>query len=187
MGSDHEERFINKYAAKGYRLAYISPYRLMPPLEYRIYKFNDSDAAKLVYRIDNRKFEDTSDYENYMQLMKDDGWEFFKNNYSYTKNWYPEYYWFRERVTGDEDIYSDNESKLEARNRGYTRLLTISLMLLASYMVLLAANVYQPSSSQGIIGFIFGNWYPSALIAISVTMIIGKISIKVIQRKNPEI
>ncbi len=175
MTVENEERLINKYSKRGYLLNYIAPFRLMPPLEFRVYKFNVSKENNKVYKIDNRTFKNEADQQEYMQLMRDDGWIFFKNNYTFN-SWYTNYYWYRERISGDEDIYSDEESKLEANNRMFSHLLMFAVLLLFS-AVFPISNPNTANPSQTIVGMILSNWYLFGLMLITTISLIGKVVI----------
>ena len=176
MTLENEERFINKYSKRGYLLNYIAPFRLMPPLEFRVYKFNVSKENNSIYKIDNRTFKNGADEQEYMQLMRDDGWHFFENNYTFN-NWYRNYYWYRERVSGDEDIYSDEESKLEANNRMFSHLLMFAVLLLLFSVVFPISNTNSANSRQTIVGMILSNWYLLGLLLITTISLLGKIVI----------
>jgi hypothetical protein len=176
MTLENEERFINKYSKRGYLLKYIAPFRLMPPLEFRVYKFNVSKENNNIYKIDNRTFKNETDEQEYMQLMRDDGWHFFENNYTFN-NWYRNYYWYRERVSGDEDIYSDEESKLEANNRMFSHLLMFAVLLLLFSAIFPISNTNTANSRQTIVGMILSNWYILGLLLITTISLIGKIVI----------
>lgn len=113
-----------------------------------------------------------------MQLMRDDGWIFFKNNYTFN-SWYTNYYWYRERISGDEDIYSDEESKLEANNRMFSHLLmfAVLLLLLLFSAVFPISNPNTANPSQTIVGMILSNWYLFGLMLITTISLIGKVVI----------
>lgn len=185
MGSNEEEKFINKFSRRGYFLASIAPFRLMPPLEFRIYKFKVAQEPQLIYKIDDRTFENKADKDNYLQLMEDDGWQFFEHNYTYN-SWFQSYYWLKVRKTGDEEIYSDNESKLEAKNRACSRVLMFAIILLAFYATFPTGHSFQQNNGN-IWLFILSNWYPFALLFVTITMLIGKMSIKILQRIHREV
>lgn len=182
MTLENEERFINKYSKRGYFLNYIAPFRLMPPLEYRVYKFNVSQESNNIFKIDNRTFKSEADEQEYMQLMKDDGWNFFKNNYTFN-NWYRNYYWYRERVSGEEDIYSDEESKLEANNRIFSHLLMFAVLLLVFSVIFPISNTNTENSGQSIVDVILSNWYLLGLILTTTISLIGKVAIFVRRKK----
>ncbi|GAB2023017.1 hypothetical protein RyT2_20910 [Pseudolactococcus yaeyamensis] len=177
---ENEERFINKYSKRGYVLKYIAPFRLMPPLEFRVYKFSVAPEVNHIYRIDYRSFDEQEDEQEYKQLMQDDGWHFFKNNYT-LDNWYSNYYWYRERVSGDENIYSDIDSRLEASNRLFSRILMFSVLLLGFHIIF--PMPFTTNSSPSYLANIMRNWYPLGLLLTITIMIFGKLFI-FIQRRN---
>lgn len=181
MTLENEEKFINKYSKRGYLLNYIAPFRLMPPLEFRVYKFNVNKENNNIYKIDNRTFKNEADEQEYMQLMRDDSWYLFENNYTFN-NWYTNYYWYRERASGDEDIYSDVESKLEANNRMFSHILMFTVVLLVFSAFFPISNT-STHSRQTIVGMILSNWYLLGLLFITIISLVGKIVI-FFQRKK---
>jgi hypothetical protein len=156
----------------------------MPPLEFRVYKFSVAPEVTNIYRIDDRSFDKQEDEQEYKQLMQDDGWHFFKNNYT-ADNWYLNYYWYRERVTGDEDIYSDIDSKLEASNRLFSRILMFSVILLGFYVIF--PMPFTTNSNATYLETMMSNWYPLSLLLTITIMLLGKLIVFIQRRSSSSI
>lgn len=107
----YEERFINKQAQLGKKLVQISPFALFVPLDIRYYKFEKTKNTYL-FRSDMRSFESLEEAKEYVQLMKDDGWEYFKGNYHPGFWGIQSYYFFRINDKEADEIYSDQTTKL---------------------------------------------------------------------------
>lgn len=102
-----EEDWINNIIRKGYRLVYVNS-------KLGIYNFiEDADASHLV-RIDYRKFDNESEFMDYVTLFEDMGWKLIKN----TKN---DGVFYFELVSSefDDKIFSDQDSRAGIYKRLY--------------------------------------------------------------------
>ena len=98
---EEEEKYLNKMAKKGYRLEKIT----LPG----IYSFTKTEPEDMIYKIDFNP-QKKEDLAGYLQMFADYGWEYLQdlNEYSY----------FRKPAdVRDEDIYSDNDSRLDMIKR----------------------------------------------------------------------
>ena len=98
---EQEEIYLNKMAKKGYRLDKV----VIPGF----YFFTKTEPENMIYKIDFNPQKDDS-VEEYHQMFADYGWEYLQdmNEYSY----------FRKISDGtEEDIYSDNASRIEMIKR----------------------------------------------------------------------
>lgn len=177
MAKDQEEIFINRQAAKGYDLVSISPFRLMPPLETRFYNFKKTNGPRKIYRLDSRNFTDKESKQDYLQLMKDDGWTQFNNNYT-SNSLYNMYYFYHDYSSSKDKIFSDESRTLTSKESYYNRILIYSMILLAVYFMI--PSFHSTISSNNVISLVLSNWFPIIL----VITIIGSLILKVLIRKS---
>ena len=64
---EKEEKWLEKMAVEGWRLISVAPC---------VYKFQRSESEKVVFRLDYKMSSD-KDYQEYLMLFKDAGWELF--------------------------------------------------------------------------------------------------------------
>ncbi|WP_086347522.1 DUF2812 domain-containing protein [Candidatus Enterococcus clewellii] len=124
-----EENFINKQAQLGRKLVQISPFSLLVPLEIHYYKFEKTKDTYL-FKNDMRHFKTKEEQVEYLQLMADDGWELFKGNYTPDYWGMQSYYFFRVNTDRDNDIYSDQTTKLINNYNVASYFLMVSLIFL---------------------------------------------------------
>jgi hypothetical protein len=96
---DKEERYLKDMAKKGYRLkkhTFLS-----------FYQFEPMEPADMDYRIDYRAYFSKADYEEYLILFEDAGWEHIAGSrFSGSHYFLP-----KQGMSQAEDIHSDAESK----------------------------------------------------------------------------
>jgi len=119
---EKEEKWLNKMAKQGWELCGKS----------FIYEFRKVEPNNTTIKIDYRTFENNRDYEDYLALFKDSGWEHIAGSkYSGTQ------YFKTVDENGDADIFSDAPSKA-AR---YRRLSNMYLITAISYLPVLIALI----------------------------------------------
>jgi hypothetical protein len=114
---EKEEKWLEQMAADGWKLISVAPY---------VYKFQRSEPEKVVFRLDYKNTLD-KDYQEYLTLFKDSGWELFAT----FANWL----YFKIKPDNEEvpEIYNSGKAKAQK----YRRLLLGLVPLLPIYMVLL--------------------------------------------------
>lgn len=149
-----EENWLNKYAQKGYQLETITPFRLFVPLEIRIYKFKKTQYPNLHYKIDYRSFDSKEAFDDYLALLKEDGWEHFNQDFSYDNVTNALYFY---NVTDPEKVlFSDNQSQQERSYRASAALLKWSLLpFLAALFLPYYRNLPPANSFLSFIGRYF--------------------------------
>lgn len=116
---EKEEKWLNEMAQQGYRFVGKS----------MGYKFVPAEPEGAIIKIDFRKFAKKDDFEDYLALFEDSGWEHVSGTRS------SGYQYFRKiDDKGDEDIFSDADSKA-AR---YKRLSEMCLSVAYSFVPILA-------------------------------------------------
>ena len=110
---EEEEKYLNKMAKKGYRLEKIT----LPG----IYSFTKTEPEDMIYRIDFNP-QKKEDLAGYHQMFADYGWEYLQdmNEYSYFRK--PADVRDKDAdsdhdICRNEDIYSDNDSRLDMIKR----------------------------------------------------------------------
>jgi hypothetical protein len=108
---EKEELWLQKMAAEGWRLEFVAPY---------IYKFRRSAPEDVVYRLDYKLTLD-KDYEEYLNLFRDSGWELFAT--------YANWHYFRTNPQNHEipEIYNSCRAKAQKYRRLLFVLLPLSL------------------------------------------------------------
>lgn len=159
-----EEKFLNKIAAKGYRLKSITPFILMPPLEMRLYEFDPQNAKQLMYQIDYRSFSDKEEQEDYLQLLKDDGWQYFRGNHVQKSGLTETYYLFKERNEEQLGLFSDQESRINSENKYYSSVLISSILLLGVALIFKQYPTAADFSSLNALQIILKYWFISVLL-----------------------
>lgn len=181
MPKESEERFLNKQAAQGYTLVSIVPFNLIPPIEINYYTFEKVESEPLIYRVDSKKFESATDEQDYVQLLHDDGWKGFKGNSNTGNIFGNNYYFFREKNKyGENDIFSDEASRLDSKNAQYTTLLISSTVLLLLSLILFPfVPIFQESTSKNVVWFILKNLWTISLVITCIFSLVSKIIITI--------
>jgi hypothetical protein len=122
---EKEEAWLSQMAQSGWHL--------QSPSWPGYYEFAAGEPRNDVYRLDY--ITNSKDYQNYLQLFKDAGWE----HLGQMGGWQ----YFRKTAQGDErpEIYTDNASKATK----YQRLLTILIVFLPVFMMFVIQPVPQDS------------------------------------------
>ncbi|GIO32635.1 MULTISPECIES: DUF2812 domain-containing protein [Paenibacillus] len=125
---DREEQWLNEMARQGYRLVNKS----------MTYEFETAKPEEANYRIDYRTFKTRRDFEDYKALFEDCGWthvagtkksgaQYFKQ----TGDW------------GDEDIFSDVNSKAARYKRISDMWLSLACSFIPLFAVLISTGAIQ--------------------------------------------
>lgn len=113
---EEEEAYLRKMARKGYLLEKV----ICPGFYY----FKKVEPMDMVYRLDfNPKKKE--DWDSYLQMYKDYGWKYLQDLNEYS-------YFYRPAGDSEEDneIYSDNLSRLDMMDRIYKRKMLPTLAIL---------------------------------------------------------
>ncbi|HSN58115.1 MAG TPA: DUF2812 domain-containing protein [Clostridiaceae bacterium] len=130
---DREEKWLTEMAAKGHILMKCSA--------LGIFTFADGTPQILNYKIDYKQFAKKSDYENYLSLFEDAGWQHICG----TKNGGSHYFLPKTAEAGNE-IFSDTESAA-ARYKTLYQICAGNLTLWAVYgITLLSVNNFNLSN-----------------------------------------
>ncbi len=128
---EEEEKYLNDMAKKGYIFERVT----VPG----IYSFRKSRPINMVYRLDFNpsKKEDRS---SYLQMYKDYGWEYIQdlNEYSYFCKEAKE-----DSSAEDEDIFSDNQSRMDMMRRIMQRKMLPVLAIFLCITIPAAMRVFQ--------------------------------------------
>jgi len=114
---EKEEKWLEQMAADGWRLVSVAPY---------IYKFQRSEPEKVVYRLDYKNTLD-KDYQEYLTIFKDAGWELFAT----FANW--QYFKIKPENNQIPEIYNSGKAKAQK----YRRLLLGIVPFFPIYLILL--------------------------------------------------
>lgn len=114
---EKEEKWLEQMAADGWRLISVAPY---------VYKFQRSEPERVIFRLDYKMTTD-KDYQEYLMLFKDAGWEMFAT----FSNWH--YFKIKPENTEVPEIF--NSGRVKALK--YRRLLMGLVPLLPIFIVLL--------------------------------------------------
>jgi hypothetical protein len=111
---DKEEKYLRDMAQKGYRFVKYSP--------WAVYTFKSAEPKPLNYRIDYRHFYFKAQFEEYITLFADAGWE-----HIYGESTGSQYFIPKHNAEQTEDIFSDRYSKAARHKR------IASILCLASF------------------------------------------------------
>lgn len=114
---EKEEKWLEQMAADGWKLISVAPY---------VYKFQRSEPERVIFRLDY-KFTNDKDYQEYLTLFKDAGWELFAT----FANW--QYFKISPENHEIPEIYNSGKAKAQK----YRRLLVGFIPMLPIYMCLL--------------------------------------------------
>lgn len=122
---EKEEQWLNVMAKQGFHLTNKST----------SYEFEHGKTDNTVIKIDYRKFKKQEDFEDYCALFEDSGW----NHISGTKR--SGYQYFKKaNVDGNEDIFSDVDSKAGRYKRLSEMWISLVSILTPVFVVLLLTN-----------------------------------------------
>lgn len=126
---EKEEKWLEQLAADGWKLISVAPY---------VYKFQRSEPEKVFFRLDYKNTLD-KDYQEYLTLFKDSGWELFAT--------YANWQYFKIKPENNEvpEIYNSGKAKAQK----YRRLLLGIVAFMPIYIVLLNP-VFRYSESESI-------------------------------------
>ncbi len=135
---EKEEKWLEEMAAQGWKLISVAPY---------VYKFQRSAPEKVVFRLDYKLTTD-KDYQEYLSIFKDAGWEMFAT----FANWH----YFKIKPENQETPEIFNSGK--AKGQKYRRLLWGLLPFLPIYLVILnpAFGFFESESPLHSSGFYIG-------------------------------
>jgi hypothetical protein len=140
---EKEEKWLEQMAAEGWMLISVAPY---------VYKFQRSEPEKVVFRLDYKNTLD-KDYQEYLTIYKDAGWEIFAT----FANWH----YFKIKPENNEVPEIFNSGKVKAQK--YRRLLLGMVPIFPIYIILLnPAFRYSENVTDG---FVYG-----VLTAIKIVM-----------------
>lgn len=130
---EKEEEFLREMSKAGWRFTNVS--------SFCMYHFEKAEPEDVIYRLDYNK-EGRENKSEYVQMFSDCGWEYIQD--------YAEYSYFRKSAAeadGNEEIFCDDESKLEMLKRvfmGRVRLLIILffLILIPNFVMLVLKHNY---------------------------------------------
>lgn len=114
---DKEEKWLNEMASRGWEL----------DGKYIKYEFRKTSPDNTIIKIDYRNFKSKDDFQNYIILFKDCGWEHIAG----TKRSGKQHFKKIDKSAGD-DIFSDVSSKAER----YKKISNMWLSLAACYIAL---------------------------------------------------
>lgn len=102
---EEEEKYLRDMAKKGYLLEKVTM--------FGVYHFKKSEPVDMIYRIDfnPQKAEDRS---SYLQMFKDYGWDYIQDLNEFS-------YFCKVNDGSDDEIFNDNESRIEMMERIYRR------------------------------------------------------------------
>ncbi|MBQ8232487.1 MAG: DUF2812 domain-containing protein [Lachnospiraceae bacterium] len=122
---EKEETYLREMHRNGWKLKSLT----IPCF----YTFEKCEPEDVVYRLDFKQVNNVAEEQEYLQLYRDYGWEYFQkmNDYLY----------FRKKASEDNnlEIFSDNESRVEMVERIMKkRVFPITLLLLVSTLMMLS-------------------------------------------------
>ena len=119
---DKEENWLNEMAAQGWALCG----------KCTKYIFQKAAPDRGVIKIDYRNFKTREDFQNYIALFQDSGWEHIAGNKSSGKQ-----YFKKVDETAEDDIFSDSASKAER----YKKMSSMWFSLALTYIPIFTALV----------------------------------------------
>ncbi len=131
---EKEEKWLEQMAAEGWKLISVAPY---------VYEFQRCEPEKVVFRLDYKNTLD-KDYQEYLSIFKDAGWEMFAT----FANWH--YFKIKPENEKIPEIYNSGKAKAQK----YRRLLLGMIPFLPIYIVLLNPAFHFSEESTG--GFFYG-------------------------------
>lgn len=158
MSSEGMERFLNKYARKGYVLQFMMPMTLFVPLDIQILQLMKGPHKNRVYQLMSK---DSKQFNRY----KECGWQKFHYNYN------------DEYVILYKDIGNQSEVDISQKNHSHLAALALKegifLLLIYGLMILFYPSI---SYNQSVIGFLLHHSY--LMITIIMVIVSGWIYIR---------
>ena len=152
---DKEEAWLTEMAQSGWHL-----HALAGPLRY---EFTAGEPRRDVYRMDYMI--DRKDYQNYLQLFRDAGWEHLGE----MGGW--QYFRKTAREGEQPEIYTDNASKAAK----YERLLSILVVFMPIYIVLIT----RPLPVEGLFS---GLYFTGKVLGTILVLFFSVAMLKILQR-----
>jgi len=131
LNFDKEEQWLNEMAKQGYQLTNKSSFG---------YEFQPAKPEPAMIKIDYRTFKKKGDFEDYLALFEDCGWKHIAGTKSSGTQ-----YFKRSDARGNEDIFSDADSKASR----YKRISEMWFTLAATFIPIFAALVSTGSIKVG--------------------------------------
>jgi hypothetical protein len=125
---EKEEKWLEEMAASGWFLDKVAPY---------LYTFINGTPKRVVYRLDF-KYTLASDYEDYLNLFKDTGWQLVGG----FANWH--YFSFTPETESVPEVFNSNRSKAEKYRRILYLLLFLGLLIVSPLFRLFDFSSYTP-------------------------------------------
>ena len=138
-----------------------------------VYTFEACEPEDVVYQLDYYK--ELNDRDEYLQMFRDCGWEFVQDNMGYSYFRKPA----KEMQSGDEEIFSDDESRIAMWERVFKGRVRLMLILLCAVLIPGALNAFNLEYTGSVIVFVVY----VALIFLYIVLL-GKFAWKYYQRKN---
>jgi hypothetical protein len=140
---DKEEKYLCEMAEKGYLFVKYS--------YWGVYTFEPTEPKTLNYRVDYRYFSSKAQFEEYVTLFEDSGWEHIYG----TQSSGSQYFIPKQDANQTEDIFSDRVSKADR----YKRLSIICLVSACALFAVIFTTVLYTTKNIGWAAFDFHNWY----------------------------
>lgn len=102
---EEEEKYLCDMAKKGYLFEKVT----LPG----IYHFIKAEPTNMIYRIDFNP-QKKEDRDSYLQMFKDYGWDYIQDLNEFS-------YFCKEDDGSDEEIFNDNQSRIEMMERVHSR------------------------------------------------------------------
>jgi hypothetical protein len=122
---DKEEKWLNEMLNEGWELH----------RKYIKYEFHKTSTNNTIIKIDYRNFKSNDDFQNYITLFKDSGWEHING----TKTSGKQYFKIIDE-SGDSDIFSDVSSKAARYKRLSNMWLSIAISYIPIFIALVATK-----------------------------------------------
>ncbi len=120
---EKEEKWLNEMAKQGWELCG----------KFFEYKFRQTVPNNTIIKIDYRTFKNNGDFEDYLTLFSDSGWEHIAGSkYSGTQ------YFKKVNENGDSDIFSDAPSKAARYKRLSNMWLSIGISYIPIFSVMIS-------------------------------------------------
>lgn len=140
---EEEERYLNEKAKEGYLLEKV----LLPGRYY----FKKTEPVDMIYRIDFNP-QKKEDWDSYIQMYKDYGWNYIQdlNEYSYFCK-------TAEESEEENEIFNDNQSRIDMMERIMKRKMFPLVAALAIFLLVnvLLLSLMKKSSSLEVVSVIY--------------------------------
>lgn len=124
---DKEEKWLNSMLKKGYELK---------STQFG-YKFQHVEPQNNTIRVDYRTFKTSKDFIDYCSLFKDSGWKHIAGTKSSGNQ-----YFKKIGENSEEDIFSDNTSKMERYKRAANSYMLLALVFIPIFFSILGKYMY---------------------------------------------